>query len=631
MFVFAVYFVYNVKLRAYECDWSMNPVIMEDNYTSSCQILRSPTQSPAKHHHITEKRAALSDIPSRTLVTRNQKINHPSYPACILQEQASQRSNTKSSKSVTGAQLSCFSPAPSKELEDQSPSSTKDSFGPLCVFQYTPDLPVRDEKQSFDRGFQGISRNYSEARRATLSHIDGQESPACSKSTVISTLYSEQLHNQHFTQLISYLKSLPDPSPFPHQSYSISPSFENLPPHDKPPPDSDIAQLWGVIRRKVAQMSRFNPSDGVSSEPSRRCDIIPPNKKIIILSSSNSWNKDPNEYLELSSINHPRPTNMHNEELDTSSPNWKLMFRHQTFITDVALKYLQNPTRTQTPSDRSQQEDRSAEIQAKFLKNLRFISTPSSSKDFQKYIFSLDLTITLRNKGWPGGSLVHIPFTLMKAPQHGPSFLHLLFSLNQTSSTLLTNWMLSAQEELTNQLRLSRDEQSSEERREAASGMKHFCYLVKGPKIDIWEMKIKIKSRKTSSSTTSQSSIYNNLASKTEQNPSSSSTISANRLLEREPMRASHQEPLRLPCGLLCECQKLWSFDLLKEPDIERFCQVNQAIMKWGQARHGAEYVRSIDRLGERTSSWKGWVMKGTEMQQCWEGIVFGQHDKLLF
>ncbi len=62
---------------------------------------------------------------------------------------------------------------------------------------------------------------------------------------------------------------------------------------------------------------------------------------------------------------------------------------------------------------------------------------------------------------------------------------------------------------------------------------------------------------------------------------------------------------------------------------MRRFCEVNRAITKWGQVKHGAEYVQSICRLGNRRS-YIGWVMSGPEMQLCWKDIVFGQHDNVL-
>lgn len=606
-----------MERRLSKHNWSTNSVIMEDDITLLYQTSKRLAQTSEKHYSTTKKRAALTDITSETLLAHNARITCSCKFSCScnLQEQSFQRSNTKYSKSVTGAQTSYSSTALSKRLEDQPTCSyTLNSERPSCVFECTPDLLVPDEKYSLDYEYRTL---FSKAKQVTPSHIVGQESLACSESIVISTL-----HNQHFTQLIPYLRSPPDSSPLPYQSHWNLPSSGNLPSYDKPPPDSDIAQLWEEVRSKVTQMVMSNPSLGIPSQSSRQPDINSTKGKIKTLSSWALDNKDPNEYLEMNSNNHNScVSNMPDEELDFSPDN--CLFGYRTVITNVALRCLHNFTKTQISSDSTQQDSPDVAVQAAFLNVMTFISTSSHSEGFDKRIFSLDLRSTLYNKGWPEVSLVPIHPTLMREQVYGPSFLHLHFSLNQASNTILAKWKLDAQEELTNQLRLSRDiNESIEEKRNVASRLRHFCYLVEGSKLSIWEMKIQIKPQTIPSSTTAKTSIYS-------KSSSSSTVSSAPRPFQEEPKRSYQPEPFRLPCDLPCESREIWSFDLHLRTDIRRFCEVNRVIIRWGQVKHGAEYVQSICRLGNRRS-YIGWVMSGPEMQLCWKDIVFGQHDKVL-
>ncbi len=213
---------------------STNFVIIEDDTTLLYQTSKSLAQTSEKHYSITKKRAALTGIISEMLLAQNAGITCSSKFLCTLHEPLIQRSNTKYSKSVTGAQTLCSSTALLKRLEDQPTCSyTLNSERPSCVFECTPDLLVPDEKYSLDYKYRTL---FSKAKQVTPSHIVGQESLAGSESIVISTL-----HNQHFTQLIPHLRSPPDSSYFPYQSHWILPSSGNLSSYDKPPPDSDIA------------------------------------------------------------------------------------------------------------------------------------------------------------------------------------------------------------------------------------------------------------------------------------------------------------------------------------------------------------------------------------------------------
>ena len=407
---------------------STNFVIIEDDTTLLYQTSKSLAQTSEKHYSITKKRAALTGIISEMLLAQNAGITCSSKFLCTLHEPLIQRSNTKYSKSVTGAQTLCSSTALLKRLEDQPTCSyTLNSERPSCVFECTPDLLVPDEKYSLDYKYRTL---FSKAKQVTPSHIVGQESLAGSESIVISTL-----HNQHFTQLIPHLRSPPDSSYFPYQSHWILPSSGNLSSYDKPPPDSDIAQLWEEVRSKVTKIIVSNPSLGIPSQSSRQPDINSTKGKIKTLSSWALDNKDPNEYLGLNSNNHNScVSNMPDEELDFSPDNCVF---DRTFITNMASRCLHNFTKTQISSDSTQQDSPDVAVQAAFLNNMTFTSTSSRLEEFDKRIFCLDLRSTLHNKGWPEVSLVPIHPTLMREQEYGPSFLYLHFSLNQASNTIL--------------------------------------------------------------------------------------------------------------------------------------------------------------------------------------------------
>lgn len=493
---------------------------------------------------------------------------------------ASQRSNMKDSKSGTGAQISYSPTALSEWLEDNfSCSSTPNSKHPSHVFEPTPDLLVRDEKYPLNYGYRIIS---SKAKQATLSHTVGQESLARSESVAISTLHNKQrssssisrtttfssicanlsevagyevadtsIVNEHFTPLLSHLKSLPGPNPLAYQSHSLMSSSENLytyiPPHDRPPPDSDIAQLWEEVKSKVTKMidlskgeSESIPSFEITSKPPRQPDMLLTQGSIKRLPSWVSNDKDPDDYLEIKSIiGNPQFSYMPEFEHKISPFTSCSRFCHMFIINLLhrrpeALGCLQESTKTQTSSDSTQQENSDVAAQSAVLRTLDFISTASHSEEAEEHIFSLELQNTLGNMGWPQFALSLIPSTLMGKQRCGPSFLHLLFSHNRASSTVLANWKSDAQREFTNQLRLSRVGDSIEKKRNVVSGLKHFCYLIEDSDLFIWEMEVEIKPPKTLKSTTTTVSS-GSMSSEKKQVPSSSSTSSGRRPLQQDP------------------------------------------------------------------------------------------------
>jgi len=128
-----------------------------------------------------------------------------------------------------------------------------------------------------------------------------------------------------------------------------------------------------------------------------------------------------------------------------------------------------------------------------------------------------------------------IPSVLMGKQRCGPSFLYLLFYRNRASSTALAKWKLDAQEEVTNQLRLSREGDSIGKRRNVVSRLRYFCYLVEGSKLVVWEMKVEIKPPKTLNSTTLKVSS-GSTTSENKQIPCSSSTSPRGGLPEKLPI-----------------------------------------------------------------------------------------------
>lgn len=405
------------------------------------------------------------------------------------------------------------------------------------------------------------------------------------------------------------------------------PSFGNLPPYNKPLPDSDIAHLWEEVKSKATEM--IDPSLVISSELSRQPDIFPTQGSIKTMPSWTSKDVNLDEYLEIKSIiGNPQFSTMPDKEHETSpytsGDRFYYMFvNHLLHRRFTALNGLR--AKTQISSDSTQQGNVDVAAQPEILRVFDFISTCTrgGSGEPEKEIFTLEIENTLYNKGWPLFAIMSIPSVLMGKQRCGPSFLYLLLFRNRASSTALAKWKSDAQEEFTNQLRLSRNGFSDQERRNMVSRLRHFCYLVEGSKLVIWEMKVEVKPPETLNPTTSRVSS-GSTTSENEQIPSSSSTSPRVGLPEKLPTRPTPPgQTFHLPCDLPCKSREVYSFDLDRETDRRQFYDTNKAIMKWAQAKHAPEYVQSFYRLGNR-------VKNGTEMQLCWKNIVFGQYDEVL-
>lgn len=78
-----------------------------------------------------------------------------------------------------------------------------------------------------------------------------------------------------------------------------------------------------------------------------------------------------------------------------------------------------------------------------------------------------------------------------------------------------------------------------------------------------------------------------------------------------------------LPIVLPCECRRICTLDLTKITDIRTFYDINNAIMKWDQAKHGMGFMDNLNRLLKR--DWEEndeWVMTAERAKESWKDIV---------
>jgi len=427
------------------------------------------------------------------------------------------------------------------------------------------------------------------------------------------------------SHLFHYLTPLADKVSLTHLSESILPPFRNLPHHNKPPPDSDIAQLWEEVRKRVASI--IDPSDEVS-EPNRMPTVTSKRPRLCSQLSNPNVKVLPtytppeslDEHLEVKpTTGNPQYTHILDEDHETK--HYKLdnnPFHYK--LTTALLAYrpeakgcLGNSTETQDTSISTRHDPQ----RSPSLSHLDFTSTRDPSKEFVECIFYLDVRNTLSNMGHLRSTT--IPSTVIGKNRPGPSFLYLLCS-DQDSTNIAENWMADAQEELTKQLRIQPVDLVVEERLNVMSRLRHFCYLMKNSQLEVCEMKIRICHARGLGSTASTASSK---ISQNEKNPSNkpcSSSVTPQIGFSVPPKRPRQMKTL--PRDLPCECRTLYAFNLDSDIDRMKFYDVNKAIQKWGQAKHGMEYMNNLIRLLNREGYDDG-LMNGEELQQYLQGIVF--------
>jgi hypothetical protein len=379
--------------------------------------------------------------------------------------------------------------------------------------------------------------------------------------------------NEHFRPRSLFNTASPlSQSSLSHLSESILPFFRNLPYHNEPPLDSDIAQLWEEVRKRVAKM--VDPSDAVSV--SIQTSVDPSDQISGPIPASTVTSEPPTELSDHSIKGSPtsiEPKNL--DELGTNTFYYEVMMAMLAYRPE-ARGFLVDPTETQDTSISTQLH----RPQLPSLSQLDFITTVDRSKGFDKDVFNVDVRKTLCNMGHFPRLATTIPSTVISENQHGPSYLYLL-CCDQASTNIAKSWMVDAQKELTKQLRLHRINLAVEERPEVVSNLRHFCYLLKDSRLEVKELKIGIYDAKD-----------------------------------------LHSNTFNLPNNLPCECRTFYSLNLASATDRMKFYDVNDAIQKWGQAKQGREFMNNLLRLLDREEC-DEWLMSGEELQEYWEGIVF--------
>lgn len=613
---------------------------MESTITPSYQVQDSPAQLSKEQFDVTDKHATMIDFTSEHLFGCNESITHlPNLSRTSHGEQSSQKPETIYSTTIIKSQGSRPSTTLSQSSGNKSSCSStlisnhrRRIFGapnPPHVFGHTSGFAVPDENRYLEQRSQTIA---SEAKSAILSCTVGQESLVCSESIVTSTLHNKQrpsssiprvatssdtcansskvVHhgeegtstpNEHFTQLFPLSKSLPD--------HLILP-FNNLPPHDEPPPDSDIAQLWEEVKERVANMCdpseklcQINTAPTAVGKSSRKSDQLF-DYDIRVYQTCLPTNENFHKYLEVESITgDPQFATILKERFEAKHYRYGTnTFYHK--LTTALLSYdphsngcLRDSTKTQGSQVNTQQDPDAPVLPD--LSHLDFISKPNCSEGFNECSFSLDVRNTLSNmKQWPSIATTVIPSTVISETRIGPTFLH-LHCQQQASANISMKWQVHAHDELVKQLRLHRVGLTVDERLTLASTLRHFGYLMTGSKLELWQMKVRTKYLRDPNSNTS------------------TSTMRSENGFSVPARRPGVTHPYILPC----ERRMLRSFDFKNGLERKEFYDANNAIMKWGQAKYAMTFMENLHLLLDLEKC-DQWLMSGEELKQYWDDIV---------
>jgi len=302
------------------------------------------------------------------------------------------------------------------------------------------------------------------------------------------------------------------------------------------------------------------------------------------------------------------------------------------------------------------------------LNLLRFRATEICSEQLRKRCFGVDIERTLAMMRFTPGVSKTIPASFLDEAGIGAVFLHFLGRKPGTSTDILTEWKLIAYKELLRQLQIYRVDLAVKDRAKMLSEWRHFGYLLENSKMEVWEMKVRIATsnlkqdnpllQSLSMASSERSSIpvaketlnatikaglaSQNLSSKevnSAPNDKASSTTttrtgqsvskSRRRSKDHHPIQSKSSDPPTKvisgsdPYVLPCDCRRICIFDLTKATDIKEFYDINNAIMKWGQAKHGMQFMENLHRLFNQDQDWNNeWMMSAEETKEFWKDLV---------
>jgi len=302
------------------------------------------------------------------------------------------------------------------------------------------------------------------------------------------------------------------------------------------------------------------------------------------------------------------------------------------------------------------------------LNLLRFRATENCSEQLRKRCFGVDIERTLAMMRFTPGVSKTIPASFLDEAGIGAVFLHCLGRKSGTSTDILTEWKLIAYKELLRQLQIYRVDIAVKDRAKMLSEWRHFGYVLENSKMEVWEMKVRIATsntkqdspllqslsmasserssipvaKETSNATIKAEPASQKLSSKevnSAPNDKACSTTttrtrqsvskSRRRSKDHHPIQSESSDPPTEvisgsdPYVLPCDCRRICIFDLTKATDIKEFYDINNAIMKWGQAKHGMQFMESLHRLFNQDRDWNNeWMMSAEETKEFWKGLV---------
>lgn len=302
------------------------------------------------------------------------------------------------------------------------------------------------------------------------------------------------------------------------------------------------------------------------------------------------------------------------------------------------------------------------------LSLLHFSATENRSEQFRKRSFGLDIERTLAVMGNYPGTAKTIPASIMDEARTGAIFLHFLGRNPGSSTDLLTEWKLIAYKELLMQLQIYRVDFAVEDKVKMLSSLRQFGYLIHNSKMEIWEMKVRTAtpdktqanllsqpsskpsserfsipvakevSESTSKVGPSQRPFSKEAASRAPNDKSSSTTATRTKQsISQPPQRLNDPTPIQtktsnsptkvisgsIPFVLPCTCRRICVLDLIEITEIREFYDANNAIMRWGQAKHGMQFMENIHRLLMRDGDDNNeWMMSAEETKEFWKDLV---------
>lgn len=399
-----------------------------------------------------------------------------------------------------------------------------------------------------------------------------------------------------------------------------------LPPPNAPPPDSDIAQLWEEVRERIAELVYRSDEASISASSTTRAslDIFYTLLRhgISDISMDLPTNCSIFTYLDVMSIvGEPQFARSYDETLILKY--WKIrvsqLFDSINTLGPLVSTYeamcsLEDTSKTQD----FQPESRKPGSVPPTLSRLIFQAVMKSSDHFEKRSFGVNVQSTLTYTGENVNTVNWMPSSIMGPKHTGATFLHVISKCPRSTTSILAEWIEDAQEELLRQLRIRRIGLTNEDKLRLPSRLRHFGYLIEECTMEIWEMKVQTAPPDDKEDSTFKVGPSESLFSKeTDSLKNLTPTISESSLSPEEVI--SDLLPHHVPCS----CRRIGILDLSTLDGIKEFLHLNDAIMRWGQAKHGMDFMENMYRLIKlQHEDYDHCMMSAEATKEFWRDIV---------